>query len=590
MRRFLHLIILLGLIASGFTWPSVAAEVSTNPVDLANVPVPIQDLPEDGYQVMAGAYLTPNEAAELINAPRNLEISATDLDAMGVERVYVLDLVLPVDRADVNADIMALVQTIVYEVGGDVDDLANLLNDYGNTAHVTPRDSAVESTSSISLIGPGGDQIRSVVSSDNVVVEIMSLDATGAPDELDHDLIVDGTLARLQQVQAAAAPGISTSGLSITPRNGFFNAPQTGNHGIYRVRDGMIQPAMGELDSGFERVPTDLTSSWYGSSITGSPTDAGIAYTSVWLSSYSDDVAATAALESIVTGDGSAFDDPYFLILSGEQGTWVEDDMLVVTGTINGDAYSGIVVVRQQDDVVIVIGYRTIGALLPSGKLADDMIARQLECLDGGAVCPPFELPVTTSPATPISEIGPSFSSSFGWMLPLTDLDWTVTETMQRSGYDMIALENGQSVITLESVINHHGDPVQCVLDELHNLQAFEEHSDIRLWKDASGNTDGGSDSRHAWSTFRVEPLADERADQEYVTRIDCYRLVTTGANLVVTQAAPIGSWETERNRGDEVRDAIAFPMNNTVRGRIAVSTHDRRTAMILYPWIDRAA
>ncbi|MCO5225638.1 MAG: hypothetical protein M9953_09885 [Thermomicrobiales bacterium] len=592
MRRILHLIVLLGIFASSFAWPSIAAQDSTSLVDLADVPLPVQALPEPGYQVMTGAYLDTDAAINLIASPRNLieDDVARSIEELGLSRTYGLDLVLPVDRADVNADILAMVQTTVYGLDAESTAFVDLLTDFSNINYVESRESEVDGASSMTIIGPGGDMIRTVVASNNVVIDIVSLDATGEPDAIEHDLIVQGTLERLQSLQAVPHSGLSSSALTFTPSIDFFNAPQTGLHGIYRVRDGAIQPAIGELGAEDEAIPAGLVSSWYGSSIIGADQGTGISYTSVWLSSYEDESAASAGLDAIVNGDGAALDDPFFLILSGEKGTWVADDMLSVTGTINGDSYSGYVAIEQQGNVLIVIGYRTVGAMLPSSSLTDDMMTTQLGCLEAGIVCPPFELPLLATLATPISEIGPSFSSSFGWMLPLTDLDWTVTETMQQSGYDMIGLESGQSAITLESVINHHGDPVQCVLDELHTLQEFEEHSDIRLWKDSSGNTDGGSDSRHAWSTFRVEPLADERADQEYVTRIDCYRLVTSGANLVVTQIAPVDSWEIERVRGDEVRNAIAFPINGAVHGKLGLSTHDRRTAMILYPWIDRAA
>lgn len=592
MRRFLHLIVLLGMLAASFTWPSVAAQ-DAGVVDLADVPLPVQALPESGYQVMTGAFLDYETAAETIAGSRNLdrfdvEAAISELDHF---RTYVLDLVLPVDRADVNADLLAFLQTNVYELNAAEDSalVVDLLTDFSNVDHVEPRVSEIDGAKSFSIIGPGGDMIRTIVASDNVVLDIVSLDRTGAPDATEHDLIVDGTMARLQALQADSQPGLSTSSLTFTPSADFFNAPQTGLHGIYRVRDGAIQPAMGELGTDNQAIPAGLVYSWYGSSIVGADQGTGISYTSVWLSSYEDEAAATTALEEIANGDGSAFDDPFFLVTSGESGTWETDSLLSVTGTINGDAYSGYVSVTQQGNVVVVIGYRTIGAMLPSSALTEEMMSRQMECLDSGSICEPFELPVTTSPATPVIW-GPTYSSSFGWMLSLLEPDWTVTETMQQSGYDMIALQSGQSTITLESVINHHGQPVQCVLDELHNLQEFEEHSDIRLWKDANGNTDGGSDSRHAWATYRVEPLADERADQEYVIRIDCYRLVTSGANLVVTQVAPVGIWETERANGDEVRNAIAFPVNVMRHGRLMVSTHDRRTTMILHPWIDRAA
>ncbi|MCA9832924.1 MAG: hypothetical protein KC435_03205 [Thermomicrobiales bacterium] len=593
MRRVLHLIVLLGMFAAGFSWPSVVAQTSVTPVDLADVPLPIQALPEFGYQVLTGAYLDASDAVRFVADARGLDRESVSADVEALNRTYVLDLVLPVDRADENGAFLAVIQTVVYELDADTDTTAfvDMLGNYDNLKYVETRASSVDGAISVTMIGEGGDMIRSLVASGNVVVEVISMDATGEPDATEHDLVVEATLARLQQLQTAGDPGLSTSALTVASSIDFANANGTGLHGLYRVRDGEIQPALGELGTEDQTTADGLTSSWYGSSLTAWGSGTGIAYTSVWLSSYDDEATAGAALDAIVTGDGSAFDDPYFLITSGESGTWKSDAMLSVHGTINGDAYSGYIQVAQQGDVIVVIGLRVVGSALPSSSIVEQMMSTQLSCLESGSVCETFTLPEATPiPATPLADRGNTFSSQFGWMLPTLDPDWQVTDEMTESGYDMVQLQNGQSQITLESVVNHHGEPVQCVLDELHNLQEFEEHSDIRLWKDSAGNTEAGNESGHAWSTYRVEPLADERADQEYVIRIDCYSLVTSGANLVMTQIAPVDSWESERVKGDEIRDTIAFPINSVQHGRIALSTHDWRIAMIYFPWIEPAA
>lgn len=593
MRRVLHLIVLLGLFTSGFAWPSAAAQASAPLVDLADVPLPVQALPESGYQVLAGAYLDASDATRFVADPRGLdrEAVAADLSELGLSRTYVLDLVLPEDRADENAAFLAVIQTVVYELDSDTSAFTDLLTNYDNVKYVESRPSAVHGATSVTMIGEGGDMIRSVVVSGNVVVDVTSFDATGAPDETEHDLIVEATLARLQQLQANGDPGLSTSSLTVTSSVDFANANNTGLHGLYRVRDGVVQPALGELGAEDQPVADGLSRSWYGSSVTAWGSGTGIAYTSVWLSSYDDEATASTALDEIVNGDGSAFDDPYFLVLSGESGTWISDSMLSVHGTIKGDAYSGYVQIVQQGNVIVVIGLRVVGSALPSSSIVEEMMSIQLGCLESNSLCETFTLPdATPAPATPLAERGNTFSSTFGWMLPTLGTEWQVTDEMTESGYDMVQLQNGQTQIMLESVVNHHGEPVQCVLDELHNLQASEEHSDIRLWKDSVGNTEAGNQPGHAWSTYRVEPLADERADQEYVIRIDCYSLVTSGANLVMTQMAPVDSWASERGKGDEIRDAIAFPVNTVPHGRIAESTHDWRIAMIYFPWIEPAA
>ena len=121
-------------------------------------------------------------------------------------------------------------------------------------------------------------------------------------------------------------------------------------------------------------------------------------------------------------------------------------------------------------------------------------------------------------------------------------------------------------------------------------LQVFEEHADIRLWEDANGETEGGNTATSAWVVYRVEPLAEERADQEYVIRIDCFTLIQGTANLVMTQIAPVDVWEEEAPKGDILRDGLVLPEAVGPRDMLVASAHDRRTNMIHTHWIDRAA
>ena len=387
MRRLVQPVILVSLLLAAMPWSPIAAQPIASPIDLADVPLPVQALPEDGYQVLTGSYLDGEQTLTQVTDSRNL--TAADLpDDLHISRSYVLDLALPVDRADANADILALVQTVVYEL--DTDDatvLVDALTDYSYLEAVTPRTSSADGAISVAIIGPGGDMIRSVVPLGNIVLEITSLDATGAPDAADHDRIVSDTLARVQHPQEQGEPGLSTSALSVKPAVDLLNANNTGLHGLYRYRDGVVQPALGELNAEDQPLPAGLTASWYGSSLTPWGSGTGIAYTSVWLSEYADAQSAATALESIVAGDGAALDDPYFPITSGESGTWETENRLSVTGEINEDAYSGYVEVRQLDTIVVVVGFRVVGSALPDAALLAQMTIAQVACLeDGGCV------------------------------------------------------------------------------------------------------------------------------------------------------------------------------------------------------------
>ncbi len=603
MRRVIHLLLALCIVAGGFAMDPVQAAQVDERIDLADVPLPVQSLPEDGYQVLAGAYLTPSDMVRLVAEPRNLDAGqvGSDLDAISVARAYVLDLVLPEDRAWRDSPVLAVQQTSVYVLHDEANagQLVDLLRDYSATDYLEDRDPAVEGATTVAIIGEGGDMLRTVVSDGRVVIEIVSLDVTGTPDETEHGLIVQGTLDRLQVAREIGGPGVSSLALTLRPDE--FTAPfahtqQTGVHGVYRLRDGQVQPAIGELGAETAEIPAGVQSLYLSNSITR--TGGGHALVSVWLGSFDSEASASTYFDTLMSGSPyPSLEDPYFVPDAEE--SWTEQGVVGlyrVTGTWEGARYSGNVEIRATGNTVVVIGYRSVGASVPGVDITSALMDHQLGCIEAAHVCPPFDLasvlpPVTIPPqATPVTGGSQLGSTEFGWMLPELGPEWTVTEQFAEAGYDRIGLQNGSSLFEFESVINHHGDPVQCVLDELHTLQVFEEHADIRLWEDASGNTEGGNTATSAWVVYRVEPLADERADQEYVIRIDCFALIQGTANLVMTHIAPVDLWEQEAPKGDILREGLVIPEALTRRDMLAVSAHDRRMDMIYTHWIDWAA
>ncbi len=196
-------------------------------------------------------------------------------------------------------------------------------------------------------------------------------------------------------------------------------------------------------------------------------------------------------------------------------------------------------------------------------------------------------------PTTPaIAVPGPDMvgSDEFGWSLPIDPGMWSIAEEFAEAGYDFIELRSGRSLVTVESVIDQHGDPQQCVVDELRDLQDFEEHAVIELGSDVAGERPAVMEAGHAWATYTIEPLAEERADQEYTIRIDCYTLVERGASLILTHRAPRYEWEGERLKGKALRDALELPSGNRRGGIIALKhPYNWRWIMIDKIWIGLA-
>lgn len=603
MVRIVHILLVVCMVAGGITWQSVDAAQSEELIDLANVPMPIQDLPETGYQILAGDYLSLSDAVTMIADPRNLDVGQvrSNLDSLGLSRTYVLDLVLPEDRAWQDSPVLAVQQTSVYVLDeeSNADLLVGMLTDYSATSYVSGHDPAVDGAHTVGLIGEGGDMLRTVVADGGVVIEIVSLDATGAPDESEHIQIVQGTLQRLRDARDSGNAGLSSMTMTLAAGDDsatFAHTQQTGVHGLYRVRDGVMQPAIGELNVDETTLPAGLQGLYVSSDI--SRTGSGNAVVSTWLGEFDSEDSANTAFEVLVSGSpAELLADPYFAM--DEEETWTEQGVVGlyrVTGAYEGARYSGTVEIRVVGDKIVVVGYRSIGAALPAADITSALMDHQLTCIEAAQICSPFDLvamlpPADANPqATPVADSALISSDEFGWSLPELGPEWSVTERFVEPGYDRVSLQNGVSMFEFESVINHHGEPVQCVLDELHMLELFEEHSDIRLWEDANGNTVGGNNANQAWVVYRVEPLAEERADQEYVIRIDCFVLIEGSANLVMTQIAPVDVWVTEAPKGDELRDGLTIPEAIGPHDMLVLTAHKRRMDMIHTHWIDRAA
>jgi hypothetical protein len=58
----------------------------------------------------------------------------------------------------------------------------------------------------------------------------------------------------------------------------------------------------------------------------------------------------------------------------------------------------------------------------------------------------------------------------------------------------------------------------------------------------------------HGWAIYTVEPLQEERVDQEYTIRYDWYTLFSGETFLVVTHTAPRDDWIEEREMGKRLR------------------------------------
>jgi len=579
MTRIMNLIACLSLVAtmliSSVSWTASASQPQEVPFDLANVPLPAGALPEPGYQVLTGGFLNQHLTAHWIASPRNGDPALTEgmLTETGWVESYTLDLVLLEDRAWSHSEILSLVQTNVF-LFADADgaeDAEGVLVDFSTSDDVEDVEPAIQDASTVRLRSQSGDTWRSVIRYDRTLVEVVTLEAFGAADLDFHRLVIADTFDRAGDLSSNPASGLAARAALIGNSDDvadLFNAQQTGVHQVYRLRDGEFQLAAGEMeveDAG-SRAPglRQLYTSGQVVSI-----GRGNGFYSSWIGEFrSETDAATFVASMPETATGALLLDPFFTSWAGEssqsQGV---PGLYRVSGTTESGSFSGTLEIRQHGTYVVGIGWRTFGNVLPSVDVTSRLMDTQIACLESDLPCPsvhPEDLfpPESATPVAPATHVENEITSAeFGWSVVIDPAIWEINEQFAEPGYDFIEVQSGRSLITLESVIDQHGDAQQCVLDEMHALQALEEHAVIDLGSDDPDEVPAGMEAGHGWAIYTVEPLAEERADQEYTIRFDCYTLINGAASLIVTQRAPRDLWDMERDKGASLRANIVFPV-----------------------------
>jgi hypothetical protein len=588
MSTGIRLLAVLGVVlmlAGAAIAPAMAAQEAERILDVADVPLPVDDLPEDGYQVMAGGYLDLESTARWIAESRGRSTVAIldELAAAGWSQSYVLDLVLLEDRAFANSDILALVQTNVYLLADSsgAETVYEVMADYSRVDTDDEEPAILESTT-VRLVSQSGDTLRTLFVRDRAVIEVVSLERFGFADPELHRNVVAHTADRAEYLLQDPSTGLAPRAVRLVDGEtlaDFQEVQQSGVHHVYRIRDGKVQPAAGEVE---RLAPDDIAIGveqvYYASEGLRLGGGTGTGFMSTWIGEFNDVASATTFVDEIFAGEVSLrLEDPFFAIGTGEQAMpQGVEGLYRVTGVFDGQAYSGNLEVRQQGPHVVAVGFRTSGSALPPVDVTSRVMDHQLLCLELDDPCPPMNVAdlLAAPSATPVAPSGMTtgdaiLSQEFGWSLQ-QPVAWSVTEQFTEPGYDFVELQSGRSLVTIESVINQHGDVQQCVLDELDALRDFESSAVIGLGSDVEGEHPAGMADGHAWAIYTVEPLADERADQEYTIRFDCYTLIDGGASLVITHRAPRYEWDSERELGQEIRDAIVMPSSSLVGEVIA--------------------
>lgn len=566
--------------------------------DLADVPAPTQAMPEDGYQVLTGGYLELGTVARHAAEPRALDADAIEDELAGLRfrDAYVLDLVLLRDRADANADILAIQETTVYAFteGSQAESAVATLSRFETDA-TEAMEPAIPRGTTLEQRVADGWSMRTIFSYHTLTIDVVSVEASGRVDPAEHALVVEATLDQARETVHRDIGSLGDQALRLDHLEGAVAVEQnseTGVHQLYRQRAGETQLAVGELaEAAKEQRPEGLQQSYVASH--AYQVSAGEMFISVWVGQFDSEEIAQA-----ITSPQTA--DPYFTIGDGEPVRSEQGNIVSVAGEWNGEPYSGLIGIIVDGTTVASVSVRTMGNLSPSQAVLDELLAGQLVCLESDT-CGDQRIDIdlgtdAMQQATPIDiEPGLLGSPEFGWSLAYDHNEWEINERQYEPGYEFIELQSGDSLITVESVVDHLGEPETCVLNEMRALKEFESHADVRVWNANPDLEPAGLTEGHGWITYRVEPLDDERADQEYVIRIDCFTLTPGESSLVMAHRAPIDTYESEAEKAESFRDGLTIEApQGTTLDRIGHTRGNTlpngRCMMILRPWIDPAA
>jgi len=601
IRTLLVLFSLLAGAAGGGR--TVAWHPADVPTDLAAVPLLPQELPEVGYQFARGGYLTDADARYLLGERYVADEDAIDavLDGGSWRQGYASTFVLLSDRAIRTSDPLASVTTTVHEL--DSADGAIVLEALMTGS---PIDGAEEledierGATTWRMVTSQDDALVTVARHDRFVVEIVSADRTGTPDADSHAVVVDGTLARLDRVQRGESSGLSQRLVLVeddrlVPVSVPTESPLA--HTWYRVLDGTVVPAAGELETvASTELPPGLEEVVIARQTAETSSQNWVAV-SVAVARFGSSP-AIADVEELLR-------DPLDTFAASEHSTPVESpDPGVTVDAISGETrvggrYSGYRITVVDGDTVSQLTIRSMGSTLIDRGAAEAWAQRQATCATDGdcADVALVSLLATPDPATPgasESRAGVYESPVAPWSLTYDTELWQERDRFAEGGYDYLYLRSERMDATFETIVNHHGDPEQCVLDELDRLRQEEDRAAITVGSDDERERPGGLTTGHGWIIYTIEPLEESRANDEYTIRIDCYTVVEGTTSLVVQVRAPREAWAAVAPQGDALRSQIMIdgaPVGGMTGGpRSETPTPGRDVMINRRPWVGTAA
>ncbi|HYI23840.1 MAG TPA: hypothetical protein VD767_00385 [Thermomicrobiales bacterium] len=578
MARILAFILLAASLVAG-TVPVAASAGEPSPtgegVDLAAVPLPPDELPERGYQFAQGGDIELSGLKFAWSGDGLDESDWVDIE-VGWIGGHSHVLILLSDRADSASEPLASFTTYVLEYS-DGDAAEGAIDDLLSIAGYTPTEDVDGVTVYLDQRG-----VLGAVADDGFVVIVQYAAArTDGPGQNTEDWtagamaeLANVTVDRLSDLRDAAADGESTLGIA----NVMVTGPDAGwtlpwffypNTEHYRVLDGEVLPYGGELSAQTrDAAPGGIEDLFVSRQQMGDEQYDSLL--DVTLARFESEADAESFAESPLPVEFP----PGFGFEATHGPAIVDDGVIFQKVAVNDDMLraSGWRSIRQDGDLVQVVQWLGSGNAVVTEEAIAWVTGRQTSCVDAlPEPCAPIDqesLPVAldagqvpeSTPTIPDGDESVIASFQFGWQVAIPDDGWTIIDAQIIGNSEYYQLQSGRSLVTIETAVDQVGDPQQCVVDNLRLLQEVEDRAVIELGSDDPDERPAGLEQGHGWAIYTVEPLQEERADQEYTIRIDCYTLVEGQASLVVTHTAPRDLWIEERDKGERFRDGIALP------------------------------
>ncbi len=572
-----------------------ATPVAEAAVDLARVPVPPGEVMEPGFQLVQAGWIELAGVAYALAGDSMPARAFEDVESNytgGFSQV----LALLTDRADPSSERLSYVLTLVLGFSSPADAEAAALEIRDLLGLNEPTEIKGIDTWS------GPEITESIIVEGSTVIYVAyafeeqrfsTQQNTDWTPEAVADLAAQtrGRLGAAEAEADAGNPALSRAGLLIQgPDAGWtITWPYFPNSQHYRVLDGTVLPYGGEMDDDLD-VPDGMETYYVSRQQLGDDGyDHLLDITLAEFETAAQAEAFAAEPPPVQFPPTWQFEATYGAATEVEPGLWVQsvrvdDETLRATGQRT---------IRVDGSTVQVMQWLGSENGMTSREGMLDLTAIQTACVENlPAACAPlsqdqFPAPVDQESAasgkypnigTPEPRTGGDnviASLAYGWEVNLPDDGWAITDVQFLNG-EYYLLQSGRSLVTIESVINRAASPQDCLLDEVAMLEEFEEHALITLGSDDPDERKAGLEQGHAWAVYTVEPLQEERADQEYTIRIDCYALVPGEVSLVITHTAPRDLWTEERPKGERFRDALTLPDPSTVAIATTPSAGDR--------------